>query len=670
MTDDSTGKTREHLVQQNRVRKSLATDAPSAEALSPQNEAWARQILDALPAAIYIADATGHIQCCNPAAADIAGRIKGNRTTGTEIVAERPDGTRVSLRAHSAPLHDASGTLAGRVTMLVEIAECERASAAQHHILSIVEHSDDAIISKDLSGIVTSWNGGAERLFGYKAEEIIGRSITTLMQPDQRTEEPRILACIRRGEHIPRHEAVLLHKDGHVIPVSATISPVKDAQGRIVGASRIARDITERKRAERALRQSEESLRRLNEGLENRVQEEVAARQQAQARLRQAERMEALTQLAGGIAHDFNNVLQTIASGVRLIRQKLDEPEAADEIMSAMSEAAERGASVTRRLLAFARRADLRAERVNVAQLLDNLRETLARRLGGGIIISVDAAPELAITADMAQLEATLINLAANARDAMPNGGTLRLAATRERVREDSGPNASPKPGTYVRLTVSDDGQGMDPATLVHASEPFFTTKPGGKGTGLGLAGARGFAEQSGGGFALESALGRGTTVTLWFPAANGSVLPMKKEREAKPAAPEISKPRLLLIASDRAVRKALVREMENEHYNVVAVASAAALGMIKAGEVFALMVIALSEPGMDDIALLREAQQHQPRLGTILLSGFAATTTEVALASVRASVRASLQEHASATPERTTPPRGRDSRHDQRRTA
>lgn len=533
----------------------------------------------------------------------------------------------------------------------------ERLNAAQHHILSLVEHSEDAIVGKDLNGIVTSWNGAAERLFGYTADEMIGRSITTLMQPDQRGEEARILARIRHGEHIARHEAVLVHKDGHTIPVSVTISPIVDTKGRIIGASRIAHDITARKKAEGARRQNEESLRRLNENLEERVQEEVAARQAAQARLRQVERMEALSQLAGGIAHDFNNVLQTISSGIRLIRHQKDEPEAIDEIMSAMSEAADRGASVTRRLLTFARRAELRAERVNVTELLAGLHEILARRLGARIAVRVDAAPGLALAADTAQLEAALINLAANARDAMPEGGTLQFTAALERISEADALNVPVKPGTYVRLAVTDDGDGMDSATLVHASEPFFTTKPAGKGTGLGLAGARGFAEQSGGGFAIESALGRGTTVTLWFPAATRSALPGKAKTPVRPP-PQPLEPRLLLVADERAVREMLAREMEKEGCSVVPAASAAAVNLLKAGEVFDLLISALVEPGTDGTALLREAERHRPPLPAILLGGSAATTVEVLRASTRAflEVRARQAALAGSPP----PPRGR----------
>ncbi|MGH7057632.1 MAG: PAS domain-containing sensor histidine kinase, partial [Acetobacteraceae bacterium] len=393
------------------------------------NERRLRDILEALPAAVYTTDAAGRIEYYNQAAADVAGRrpelgsdqwcvswrlywpdgrlmphdecpmavaLREDRTlTGDEIIAERPDGSHVPLLAYPMPLHDSSGALVGAVNMLVDISERKRAEAEQQRILSIVEHSDDAIVSRDLDGVITSWNGGAERLLGYTAEEIIGRSVTILIPPDRADEEPRILASIRRGEPIDHFETVRRRKDGSLVPVSETSSPVADAQGRIIGASKISRDITERKRSGKALRESEERLRRLNEDLEQRVREEVAAREQTRARLVQAERMEALGQLAGGIAHDFNNVLQSISSGVRLLARRANDPEVVEELVGAMADAAERGASVTRRLLTFARRAELQTERVDAARLLKELREILAHSLGGGITIRVEAADGL-----------------------------------------------------------------------------------------------------------------------------------------------------------------------------------------------------------------------------------------------------------------------------------
>ncbi|MGH7056572.1 MAG: ATP-binding protein, partial [Acetobacteraceae bacterium] len=180
----------------------------------------------------------------------------------------------------------------------------------------------------------------------------------------------------------------------------------------------------------------------------------------------------------------------------------------------------------------FARRAELQTERVDAARLLKELREILAHSLGGGITIRVEAADGLVLSADKRQLETALINLATNARDAMPSGGTLALSAAADEIGEGANLGVRLGSGTYVRLSVADDGTGMDAAVLARASEPFFTTKPEGQGTGLGLAGARGFAEQSGGGLAIESASGRGTTVTLWFPAASDVPAAAAAERE------------------------------------------------------------------------------------------------------------------------------------------
>ena len=255
----------------------------------------------------------------------------------------------------------------------------------------------------------------------------------------------------------------------------------------------------------------------------DRLAEEAREREQAEARLAQAQRMEALGQLAGGIAHDFNNVLQAVIGGLRLIQRRSGDAQAVKQLARMTADAAQRGASITGRLLAFARRGALRAEPVPPLPLLEGLHEMLAHTLGVGIAMQIAADQNLpALLADKGQLETVLVNLAVNARDAMPDGGTLLLAAAPEAVLDAKAHPAGLAPGGYLRLSVADTGTGMDAATLARASEPFFTTKPHGQGTGLGLAMARGFAHQSGGGFAIESAPGQGTTVTLWFPEAVG----------------------------------------------------------------------------------------------------------------------------------------------------
>jgi len=229
----------------------------------------------------------------------------------------------------------------------------------------------------------------------------------------------------------------------------------------------------------------------------DRLAEEAHERELAEARLAQAQRMEALGQLAGGIAHDFNNVLQAITGGLSLIQRRSGDPEVVKQLARMAGDAAQRGASITGRLLTFARRGALRAEPVPPLPMLEGLHEMLAHMLGAGIVMRVAADQDLpTLLADKGQLETVLVNLAVNARDAMPDGGTLLLAASLEMVLDKAHP-ARLLPGGYLRLAVSDTGTGMDAATLARASEPFFTTKPLGQGTGLGLAMARGFAHQS-----------------------------------------------------------------------------------------------------------------------------------------------------------------------------
>ena len=253
-------------------------------ALDADNEAQVHALLHALPVAVYTTDAAGRITFYNEAAAALWGcrpklgsdewcgswrlfwpdgsalphdqcpmaiAIKENRAIdGMEAAAERPDGVRVPFMAFPTPLRDASGKIAGAVNMLVDITERKLAEKTARFLASIVEHSDDAIVTKDVSGIITSWNNGAERLFGYTAEEAVGKSVTMLIPPDRQDEEVEILGRIRRGARIDHYETVRQRKDGSLIDVSLTVSPLKDAQGRIIGASKIARDITERKRSE------------------------------------------------------------------------------------------------------------------------------------------------------------------------------------------------------------------------------------------------------------------------------------------------------------------------------------------------------------------------------------------------------------------------------------
>jgi signal transduction histidine kinase len=354
---------------------------------------------------------------------------------------------------------------------------------------------------------------------------------------------------------------------------------------------------------------------------EARVRTEVAAREQAQAQAAHAERMTALGELAGGIAHDFNNVLQAVSGAASLIAARPEDSGAVLRQAQRIEEAVDRGGSISRRLLAFARRDLLKAEPVDAAELLAEVGELLAHTIGPEISVHVDhgAAP-LGFLADRRQIETVLLNLATNARDAMPNGGRLIVSAAGEALDHSS---QAPRltAGCYVRLSVADSGTGMDAATLARAAEPFFTTKAKGKGTGLGLSMAKGFAEQSGGGFAIESEPGRGTIVSLWLPQAETAASP--PPLEATLEAPLGAGRHVLVVDDDELVREILMTSLEDAGFLALGAENGArALEHLSQGARVDALVTDFSMPGMSGMELIREVQLRMPGLPTILLTG------------------------------------------------
>jgi PAS domain S-box-containing protein len=349
---------------------------------------------------------------------------------------------------------------------------------------------------------------------------------------------------------------------------------------------------------------------------------DVTDQRRQQARDAQRQRLEALGQLAGGIAHDFNNVMQAVQGGATLIRKRSGDPAAVERFARMVDEAAARGASVTRRLLAFARRDELRAELVDMPALLAGVQEVLEHTLGSGIEVRVEAPAALPqVLVDRGQLETLLVNLATNARDAMPGGGRLTLAAGAETVGIGDPDTASVPPGRYLRLAVADTGDGMAPEVLRRASEPFFTTKAPGKGTGLGLAMARGFAEQSGGALAIESAPGAGTTVTLWLPAVTGGA--EDGTLEGAPDGGAAARSCVLVVDDEPLVREVLAEGLEQRGFCALRARDGGdALAILDAGVGVNLLLTDLAMPGMDGLALVRAARERLPGLPVVLLTG------------------------------------------------
>ncbi|MCQ4160794.1 response regulator [Roseomonas sp. GC11] len=365
-------------------------------------------------------------------------------------------------------------------------------------------------------------------------------------------------------------------------------------------------------------------------------------RETALERLAHAQRMESLGRLAGGIAHDFNNVLQAALGGAKLIERRSTEPPIR-RLAAMVVQAAERGASVTQRLLAYARRGQLRAEPVPLGPLLEGLREVLGHTLGGMVEVRIELPPNLpAALADRGQLEAVLINLGINARDAIRplGGGVLVMGAALDSVPPlPAGLTPGSEtlaPGRYLRLDITDTGQGMDAATLARATEPFFTTKPKEEGTGLGLAMALGFAVQSGGALRIESQPGQGTRVSLWLPEAPAEAAALSDTAQSGLALPRGM--RVLLVDDEPMVRRLLADALRERGLSVTAVESAAAALAEQARDgFFDLLVTDLAMPGLDGLELLRRLRKRQARLPALLLTGHLAEASPEALRQARA---------------------------------
>jgi PAS domain S-box-containing protein len=412
----------------------------------------------------------------------------------------RKDGSTFWAHVVIDPIRDDTGKLIGfaKITRdLTERAAAEATLKRSEELFRLLVQSvtDYAIYMLDRHGCVASWNPGAERIKGYASEEIIGEHFSRFYTDEDRANgEPERALEIAEREGRFTKESWRVRKDGERFWASIVIDPIRDEGGALIGFAKVTRDLTEREQAQRELERARETLF-------------------------QAQKMDAIGQLTGGVAHDFNNLLTATISSLELLRKRIAHDPLSLRLLDNAVEGAQRGATLTQRMLAFARRQDLKLVRVEIPALVHGMTDLIERSLGPSIAIDTRFPLRLdAVTADVNQLEMALLNLVVNARDAMPDGGSITIAA-RPHVVELSGPHGL-APGKYVALCVTDTGAGMDAETLSRAMEPFFTTKGVGRGTGLGLSMVHGLAEQSGGRLVLESEPGKGASATLWLPVA------------------------------------------------------------------------------------------------------------------------------------------------------
>ncbi len=526
-------------------------------------------VLSWMPTAVYICDMQGRITFFNPRAEKLWGRkpflnddnekycgsfrlwssagaeIPREQTPmatalktacpvlNEEVVIERPDSSKINARITIKTLHDKPGLITGAVAVFQDSSYWQIADESRQWLGAIIESSDDAIISKNLDGIIKSWNKGAERIFGYQEKEVIGKPVTLLMPPERYNEEPAILAGIRQGQRFDHYETVRKRKDGSLIDISLSISPIKDVGGRIIGASKIARDITQRKQMEAALGHAKEALAKSNEELESQVRQrtaelehtydalrrEMEEHQKLESQLWQAQKLESIGTLAGGIAHEFNNILNIIKGYALLIRQKPLIDESITESLNVIDESVERGAYEVKQLLTLARKTESRLTLCDPNDLLLELAKLFKQTLPKTIepILDLDSkVPSLAI--DTNQINQALLNLAINARDAMPHGGELTLKT--KVVERSQVPDADATAERYLCVEVCDNGIGMSAAVRARIFEPFFTTKSVGDGSGLGLAIVYGIIKSHNGFIDVDSKPKHGTTFRLYLPIA------------------------------------------------------------------------------------------------------------------------------------------------------
>ena len=500
----------------------------------------------------------------------------------------RKDGTHFWAYVVIDPIRAPSGDLLGYAKVTRDLTERKAAEASlnrseQQFRLLVQGVTDYAIYMLDRHGVVTSWNAGAHRIKGYSPDEVIGTHFSRFYRPEDRARGlPEIALATAEREGRFESEGWRIRKDGTQFWANVVVDPIRDDGGDIIGFAKVTRDVTDKRETQAALEQTREALF-------------------------QSQKLEAIGQLTGGIAHDFNNLLMVVISSLELARRHLPDAEKLTRFIETAMQGAKRGVSLTQRMLAFARRQDLKPAAVDVELRVQGMMDLLIHSLGPAIRIETTFSSTLPrVLVDPNQLDLAMLNLVVNGRDAMADGGLLRITAA-EALAGTEHPKLAA--GRYVRLSVIDTGKGMDPATVARATEPFFTTKGVGKGTGLGLPMVHGLAAQSGGQFVLRSVPGQGTTAELWLPIAEAG------EDASAPATPEDRRRgtslMVLAVDDDNLVLMNTVAMLEELGHSAMQASSGAeALALLQREPDVQLLITDQAMPEMTGAQLIEAARR------------------------------------------------------------
>jgi PAS domain S-box-containing protein len=524
-------------------------------------------------------------------------------TQASEFQVRRKDGEVRSIAFDGVFVRDGKGEPVFSHCVLHDVTEHRRAEEAirksEEYQRAIIDCSPLPIFSIDLDGNVLTWNASAEKTFGWEAHEVVGKPLP-IIPADKKEEFDALRRRAVAGKQVSGLEFIRQRKNGELLNVSLWAAPVRDAGGRITAIVAFMEDITPRKKAEQE-------------------------REKLQSQLIQAQKLEAIGRLTGGVAHDFNNILTVIIGNADLARAEAGRESLLDELLGEIKEAGERGSGLVQQLLAFSRKQVLQPEVVNINEVVAEMDRMLRRILGEDVRLETVLAPDLGrVEADVGQMEQVLMNLAVNARDAMPGGGKLTIeTANVELDQEYARGHVSVTPGPHVMVGVSDTGEGMSPEVLAHVFEPFFTTKEKGRGTGLGLATVYGIVKQSGGNIWVYSERGQGTAFKIYLPRVDRAPAGAK-ERDAGSEVRGGSET-LLVVEDEEMVRNLAVRVLKGVGYTVLGAQDGLeALAIVREHDApIHLMVTDVVMPGMSGPQLASQLLTFRPGMRVLYVSGY-----------------------------------------------